>query len=151
MDNTKEMLFQMQRFQMLSHFVNPHVKRNISDSYAFAWSDKVFPFLDESADWHKPYAEMFNVQEEQLDDLHKLLADHWEQKKPLSFYDLEDHYVRRSGAIWDRMKLWSACRYIYLHDHFDNQFWGVLLENGKCPSEAHSITKPFAVTDVYFL
>lgn len=154
MDEVKEMLFRMQRFQILTLFTNPQAERNVTPSYAFAWSESVYPFLNESADWHQPYKALFKIQEEDLEELHDLLCDKWDKKQPISFYELESHYrihgSSSPGPVWSRSSLWKACRYFYLHRHFDQSFWSALLENGKCPSEAHSIAREFVASDVYF-
>jgi hypothetical protein len=149
------MLFSMQKFQILSLFVNPSSERNVSSSYAFAWSEGVYPYLSEGAEWHKPFEACFDVKREQLEELHNFLCDKWDAKEPFSFYQLEEHYgVRGSvhdGPVWRRHTLWAACRYIWLNkSHFDDFFWSNLLENGKCPSEAHSISGKFTADDIYF-
>ncbi|WP_163576802.1 hypothetical protein [Halomonas faecis] len=155
MSETKEMLFSLQRFQILSLFTNPAAERNVTPSYAFAWADNIYPFLNDGAPWHKPYADCFAIQEEQLDELHQFLCDRWDSKKLISFYELEDHYgvsgSARPGPVWSRYGLVAACRYIYLQEfHFDKAFWSALLENGKCPSEAHIISSPYTAEHVYF-
>ena len=148
------MLFNMQRFQILSRYTDPNVKQNFSAAYAFAWHESIYPFLNESAKWHKPYEDCFDVQEKQFDELHEFLADRCDSNKLISFYELEDHYrVQRSASnasSWSRMHLVNACKYLFLEGQFDEAFWNHLLENGKCPSEAFSIRRKFNSSNVYF-
>lgn len=90
-----------------------------------------------------------------MDDLSKLLDDKWISKSPFTFYDLEKHYgvsgSSRGGAVWERMQLVHACRYMYLMGAFDEELWSALCENMKCPSEAHSIRREFTAADIYFV
>ncbi|EGV33099.1 hypothetical protein ThidrDRAFT_0777 [Thiorhodococcus drewsii AZ1] len=155
MEKTKEMLFMLQRFQILALFTNSATEKNVTPSYAFAWFDSVYPFLSESAPWHKPYADCFKVQEPELEELHSFLCDKWDANQPISFYDLESHYgihgSSSPGPVWSRHSLRSACRYIYLlENNFDNAFWTALCKNGHCPMEAHSITSEFGPKNIYF-
>jgi hypothetical protein len=95
------------------------------------------------------YEECFSVREEQLQELHALLADRWDKKNLITFYELQDHYrIREVNGPWDRIKLIQACQYIHLCDHFDAEFWSGLLKD--CPAEARSIVAGYGVDDVYF-
>lgn len=154
MDDIKRMLYLQQKFMILSLFTNRSADRVPCPAVAYAWDADVYPFLS-SGEWHKPYAEEFEVRENQIEGLFKLLADRWDEGKPISFYELEDHYgVRGSahpGPLWSRFTLIHACRYIHLVEgRFDRKFWSALIENGKCPAEAHGILDPFTPDDVYF-
>ncbi|EDJ8126326.1 hypothetical protein AH788_13955, partial [Salmonella enterica subsp. enterica serovar Senftenberg] len=48
-----------------------------------------------------------------------------------------------SSKGWNRGDLIDICRYLYLDGCYDNEFWSALVENGKCPSEALSLTSKF--------
>jgi hypothetical protein len=148
MNELKSMLFSLQRFQILALFTNASAKNNVSPSYAFAWAESVYPCLNGSAEWHKPYEECFSVREIQISELHNLLVDRWEKKDPITFYELEKRYVRDARGAWDRSKLLSACQYIHLCKQFDSEFWAGMLKD--CPIEAHSIIKDYQVSDVSF-
>ena len=154
MDQLIEMLFQNQRFSILAMKTAEGSEQYICDSYAFAWYEGVYPAFHESADWHKPYPDQFKISEGMMEELSKLLDDHWIGKKPITFYDLESHYgihgTCHPGEIWDRASLIDACRYMYLNQLFDDSFWSTLCENGQCPSEAHSICRQFRPDEIYF-
>lgn len=155
MSATAEMLFNLQKFQLLVLFTSDAPTRNITPAYAFAWDRGVYPYGNDSAPWHEPYKETFTIGEQQIDELAKLLDDKWVQKEKISFYQLEDHYKihgsGRPGPEWDRGSLINACHYFYLMDWFDEEFWKGLVGHSDCPTESHSITRQFKPEDVYFL
>ena len=150
MENIKQALYQQTRLTILLTAKDGHENSPFSTAYLHAWDSNVYPALDEGADWHKPHEAEFKVSEKMVDELHGFLADCWNDKKPLTFYDLEAHYDARHGNTeWDRSVLVDVCRYFYLHGHlFDSEFWDKLTENGTCPSEAHSIRADFH--SIYF-
>ena len=154
MNAVKDMLFTLQRFQILALFSNPQAQRNVSPAYAFAWSESIYPALNASAIWHRPYADQFLIKEPLVDDLHKLICTRWDAKNPVTFYDLEDHFnvsgLGRPGPVWTRASLIKVCRYLYLADSVNDGMWAALLENGKCPTEAQYLTREFCVEDIYF-
>ena len=155
MEATNKSLFQLMRFNILNSGRADMNASPFSTAYIYAWESGVFPAFNEGADWHKPFPEQFNVSEDEVLELGKLLDDKWLEKTPITFYELEDHYGVRgsthSSGNWDRIKLLNTCRYMYLNSMFDDSFWSSLTENGKCPSEAHSICRPLSETDVYFM
>jgi hypothetical protein len=152
-DNAK-MLFNLQRFQIMSRFVDTVDARNFSPAYAFAWDKSVYPASNHGGDWHEPYKHVFSVTEAAMDELTEFLDKRWRSKQPLSFYQLEAHFDPQSrfdGAFaWDRMDLVYACRYLKLADLFDDQFWKNLVGGHDCPSESHSVNNPYTKADVYF-
>lgn len=155
MSTLEQMLFLLQKSQVMSWFFGVDTKSFVSAPYAYAWYEGVFPILDESAEWHAPYANHFKISESLMDELHSFLCDCWDGKKDLSFYDLEAHYgVRGSthdGPYWSRFTLCHACKYFYLHEIFDDNFWNTLLENGKSPAEARSISAKFKSDQLYLV
>jgi hypothetical protein len=46
MNELKAMLFSIQRFQILALFTNPNATRNVTPSYAFAWAESIYTFLN---------------------------------------------------------------------------------------------------------
>lgn len=148
------MLFSLQRFQVLALFSNTAAETTVSASYAFAWAHGVYPLLNASAPWHKPFAHCFDIGHERIADLQGYLEQRFASSKPLSFYELEDHYrVRgshRPGPHWAQASLISATRYLYLHRVFDAAFWERLLGAQQCPLEAEVIAKPFAADEIRF-
>lgn len=154
MSATAEMLFNLQKFQILALFTSENT-RSVTPAYAFAWDRGIFPVGYESAPWHKPYAEHFQVGEEQMDELLKFLDDTWMARKKITFYELEDHYdisgSYRPGPEWDRGGLIDACHYFRLRGSFDDDFWAGLIGHSDCPSESHGIRTDFTPDHVYFV
>jgi hypothetical protein len=111
----------------------------------YAWKTRVFPFFHHGAGLHQPFTARFKVTEEMLDELSKFAHDRWREKKFFTFHDLESRYHVRSGRTkWDRSALIHACRYMYLSDSFDAEFWDTLLSDSSYPAEAKMISKQFA-------
>lgn len=155
MKELKEALYQQMRYNVLSTTLNGLNNSPFSDAYIYAWESEVYPFFHDGADWHQAHKEQFKITEQMMDDLSKFLDDLWIAKKTITFYELEKHFGIRGSATssseWERWSLIRACRYLYLNNGFDSQFWGALLENMKCPSEAFSVVKDFEKTDIYFM
>jgi hypothetical protein len=153
-DDIRQMLFSLQKFQILALYTNASVERSVTDSYIFAWSEGVYPFLNESAVWHQPFESCFRISKEPLIALYDLLRERSDNKRPLTFFELEDQCgirgPRRPGPIWDEMDLVRVCRYFYLHRQFDSAFWIALLENGQCPTVAECISEKLGADYVRF-
>jgi hypothetical protein len=153
-EKTKEMLFSIQKFQILALFTNASAERGFTESYVYAWSEGVYPFLNKSAPWHQPFEACFPVGEQQLRELHEFLQERLTQKKKLTFVQLEDHYgirgPRRPGPVWDQANLVRACRYFFLGQQFGSGFWSALLANGQYPAVAEVISTKFSPELVQF-
>jgi hypothetical protein len=151
MEATNEALFQLMRFNILNTS-RPSLKDSpFSPAYIYAWENGVFPAFNDGADWHKPFAEQFDVTEDKINKISEFLDEKWQAKTPVSFYDLENHFDAKGSSNLDRVKLKRACRYMWLNEMFDDLFWSTLVENGKCPSEALSICRPLKDGDVYLM
>jgi hypothetical protein len=154
MNNNIEMLFSLQRFQILALYTSTAAERTVSSAYAFAWFEGVYPLLHESAPWHKPYDASFAITSAQMKEVFDHLSRTWSSKKKITFFQLEDHFgikgPRRPGPIWSQASLILACRYLYLHEEFDVAFWSELLSGSQCPMEAEVIAQKFESTDIYF-
>lgn len=148
-------LFIQQRIQIM-HIGKHHDE--FGDAYLYAWESGVYPFMSDTDGSvprrpHEPYAEFFTTSKEKVRFLLKRLDDAWIKKEVLTFYDLEDELGVRSfnSNGWDRCDLLHICRYLYLDGCFDKKFWATLIENGKCPSEALSLTSDFdREFEIYF-
>ncbi|ADC63443.1 hypothetical protein [Allochromatium vinosum] len=155
MEATNESLFQLMRFNILNSGRSDLDNSPFTSAYIYAWESGVFPAFNEAADWHKPFSEQFDVTEEEVLALGKLLDEKWLAKTPITFYELEAHCGVRgstySSVSWNRAKLVVTCRYMYLNRMFDDSFWSALVKNGECPSEAHSICMPLKQSDIYFM
>ena len=94
-----------------------------------------------------------------MNELQKLLYDASENGAPKSFYEVEDHFDVReiassdvSSNRWDRHRLVSACRYMFLSsEDSESGVFDALLENGKCPSEAHCVNGSWQDDEVAFI
>ncbi len=142
--NTGRQLFEIARFNVLAASLAEGAGGRLPDAYVYAWEDRVYPRHDQGSTLHEPFGNYFNVTEKLGDELATFLDDRWTKKKVPTFYELEDHFeVRLRRNEWDRGKLISACRYMFLHDLFDAAFWKMLLKPTQHPSAAASIMRKF--------
>lgn len=152
--NIMQALFNQQRIQIM-HIGKHHDE--FSDAYLYAWESGVYPALSDTDGSvpqkpHEPYAEFFTTPKEKTSFLMKRLDDAWLNEEPLTFYALEDELGVRYKPEWERGDLLRICRYLYLDNCFDHQFWEKLVTNGECPTEAHGIMSVFDRTDdIYFM
>jgi hypothetical protein len=145
-------LFHLARFNLRVAALQEGAGSKLSNAYIYAWENGVYPAFDEGAELHKPFADGFLISPEMVDELSKYLDDRWRKKNVPTFYELEDHYdLRRGGGKWDRHKLIITCRYMFLHDLFDKNFWKKLLEPMEHPSEAGRLTREFHLNEEVYL
>ncbi len=148
---SRDKMFMMMRFHVMSFSLTDVGKKRIADAYLQAWDDGVYPIGDDAAHWHDGYENDFDVTETMMDDISKLIDNKWTSKQPIpSVYDLENHYkIRQGGTPWDRSKIISSLRYMFLHGWFDQPTWTAIMSNH--PSEASGITGSYdRDRDVYF-
>ncbi|MES2490497.1 MAG: hypothetical protein V4607_11965 [Pseudomonadota bacterium] len=154
MDKVNEMLFSLQRFQIMALYTSTAAERTVSDSYAYAWAESTYPLLHESACWHQPYDSSFAIGATQMKELYGYLSDVWKSKKSVTFFQMEDHYgikgSKRPGPVWSQASLILACRYLYLYQAFDSAFWSSLLSGSQCPIEAETISRKFDAGEIHF-
>ena len=151
MTAVEQMLYNLQKFQILTLFTSHSATNSVTDAYAYAWDRSVFPIGQHGCDWHIPHEESFKIGRDQMDALGAFLDELEGSGKTITFYQLEDHYNLRSGTSeWDRMGLIFACRYFRLNGWFTEEFWKGMAGNSDCPSESHSILRDFTAKDVYF-
>ena len=144
--------FQIARFNVLCAAKAPGTAEMVPEAYAYAWQVGVFPLFNEGARLHLPFADQFDIPRDMVDELTKFFDDRWQEKAVPSFYKLEDYYDVRGGrGFWDRSKLIHTCRYIFLSDSFDDEFWGSLLKGSDHPTEAKSIIRKSARGDGVYL
>lgn len=131
-------------------------------AYIFAWYNGVFPLLHTGADWHVPFGGCFRINSDEVNTVLEAIAMRWDNQNPITFYELEEMFGSRSrNSDLDRGKLIHICRYLFLDcnpkgdindvTNFDAGVWKTLVKNGQCPSEAHSIIRPFNLNDIYFM
>ncbi|PIO96029.1 hypothetical protein CBI55_03645 [Pseudomonas syringae] len=147
MSDVAKMLYNVQKFQILDAYARSSENRHISEAYAYAWSEGLYPIGNEFAVWHEPHGDSFKVGDKKLQELADFLDVTWTDGKTVSFYDLEQRYgIRGTSGFapdWDRADLIHACRYFKLLDWFDDDFWIGLIGGSGAPTEAHSITRGF--------
>ena len=158
MDATNQALFQLMRFNILDSLTQESSQRRFPNAYIYAWEVGVFPFLRPTADWHRPFADQFDVNELEMGELQKLLYDANENGAPKSFYEVEDHFDVRgiassdvSSNRWDRHRLVSACRYMFLCEGLESELFEALLQNGSCPTEAHFVNASWRDDELCFI
>lgn len=136
--------FEIMRFQVMAFALSNVGKLKISDAYLYAWDNGVYPIDHEAAHFHLPFAADFKISKEMLDGLVDYLGACWDRKVVPTFYELETHYNVRSGnGPWERWSLIRACRYLYLCESFDKEFWQTLLTEFEHPTEAASLARAF--------
>jgi hypothetical protein len=88
--DTAEQLFQVARFNVLCAARTQGVGEVLSDAYVYAWAEGVFPFFDSNNErFHLAFASHFDVSEEMVDELAKLLDDREREKKYHHFMNLK--------------------------------------------------------------
>ena len=141
-------LFQMMRFQVLAAALQSGSAQKLHDSYVFAWDACIYPLFNDAADYHKPFADQFQISKAMIEGLFKKLDAMWAEKSIPTYNELE-HSLR--GTEWNRQNLILGLRYMWLHDRFDAGVWKKLMTHNEYPHEAREITTKYVrAMDVYF-
>lgn len=141
--NHAQQLFEIARLQIKLAAANPAIASQLPPSYVYAWVWRLYPVNNDIDGIAKSFESCFDICAEQVCELLQFLDDRWLEQSPITFYELERHFdARGRGVRWDRSKLISVCRYFFLNQYFDNEFWMHLLARMEHPSEAASITRP---------
>lgn len=151
-NNQAKQLFEIARLQIKLAAANPATARRLPLSYVYAWDWRLYPMQDDIDGMAKSFESCFDIDEAQVYELARFLDDRWLGKRPITFYELEDHFEARGrGDRWDRVKLIGVCRYFFLKNLFDQGFWDQLLAPMEHPCEAVSIaSNPSEDTEIYF-
>lgn len=147
--------YMLMKFNILTMALHPELKHRIQDAYVYAWDNDIYPFFHNSAPWHQPFEEEFDVTKEMMDELSKRLDEAWDLGRGMAptFYELEEIYgVRHGESHWDRSSLIGAMRYFALCTNcFDGKFFEQVTRDAGAPSEANSFADPFdRDRDIYF-
>jgi len=134
----KKILFNLQRFQILQTKLNPSTSELISDSYAYAWYQKLYPFRDDS-DLHEDLEECFDTKKEFAIPVIEYADKEWLDKRYYTFYQYEEKF----GGRENRHSLIAIFRYMFLNNTFDDKFWETLIKPQEHPVEASLITSNF--------
>lgn len=148
-----------QRYMLMKFSILQHQQQQFDSDpesvggYAYAWAHDIYPALHDGVSWHVPFRDEFEVSEEEIMAVLTFLADQWDAKNPVTFYEMEDHFgvhgSSRSDGEFTRWKLCRIVRYLSLDGlRFDKAFWNVLLQNGTAPSEALSLARPLGREDL---
>ena len=135
MADINKILFNLQRFQILQTKLNPNTSDLISDSYAYAWYQKLYPFRDDS-DLHEDLQEYFDIKKEFADNVVQYADREWLDRTYYTFYE----YEYKFGGKANRHSLIAIFRYMFLNNTFDTEFWDTLIKPHEHPIEASLIT-----------
>jgi hypothetical protein len=146
--------YMMMKFTVLQHQQQQFERdAELVGGYAYAWANDLYPALHDGVTWHVPFRNEFEISENELMAVLSFLAEEWDKKNPLTFYELEDHFgvqgSSRSTSSFTRWKLCRIVRYLALDRiRFDENFWTTLLANGTAPSEALSLGRPLSLDEI---
>jgi hypothetical protein len=151
-DKHGKVIFNLQRFQILQTKLNPETAHLISDSYAYAWYQRLYPILDEN-ELHADLEDYFSITKEQVDMIAERADSEWLEKRYHTFNDYEAYFNVRSSPVKNisRHTLIATFRYFYLHETFDETFWKTLIEPWKHPTEASLVTSEFRSEYIYLI
>lgn len=137
-------LYNIQKSIIIQMKLTPETSKYVSEGYAYAWANDIYPYFDDENDLHKGYEDEFELSKEKISEILEYLDKKWKNGKNHTFYELEDHFHVLQGDLnITRHDLINILRYTYLNDRFDDKFWDKLLEGSDYPIEAESITSDF--------
>ena len=143
-------LAEIRRGQILSTKANPQTADLYTDAYAHAIMHSVCPIFEEEIGFAEstdeklnlfPFYETYDVPHNLVQEIAELINPKWLNKEQVTFYNIEEQYDV-GGKQWPgkvlRVDLINICRYFYLRNMFDEEFWKQFMSD--CPSEASSVT-----------
>jgi hypothetical protein len=96
-----------------------------------------------------PFYETYDVGFELVKEIAELLDKKWRDNEKITFYDVENPY-KLGGQHWNgkdvRVDLINICRYFYLSNMFDEDFWKEFMSNS--PSEASYVTSEWSRDEI---
>lgn len=125
--------FESMRFQILTTKLNTETESKISDAYAYAWYERIYPYFSDSK-FHESVEDNFSISYDEMERISEIVDRDWREDQVKTFYEYEK-------SLGDRVTLLKYFRYSYLLDHFDDNFWKKLLTPMEHPSEATLIVK----------
>lgn len=132
-------IYEAKRQNLLIAKLNPNTSVLIQDSYAYAYTRRLYPFYQ--ADHDDPYEAVYKITKEFVEKILKHCDDKWLKEEKTTFYELEDKFGREY-----RGEIISVLRYAFLEQVFDRDFFENLLV--ECPAEAHGLTRDFDLKDI---
>ena len=128
------------------------INANGSSPLEFALAKGLFPVLDVVESWvpeRDPLkldsgvgqTEGWVAPSEDMVLLLNFLHEKWRVGEPYTYYQFERRLKQHPfAAHMERGVVIYACRYFFLHEVFDQEFWDQLCMRGECPIEADLIT-----------
>ncbi|GLQ20911.1 hypothetical protein ACFFUB_07860 [Algimonas porphyrae] len=125
-------LYQLTRLQVMTAS-DPTVFGTNHQAYIYGWQNGVYPALNDTMNFHKPFAAIFDVSAEQT-----LAVSSYIQNKKLAgitiaFGDLENHFCQKKDGDamqpLSRGHLIATCRYLKLTTIFPAIHWTRLVED----------------------
>ena len=98
MEMNNRAIFNLQRFQILQTKLNPATSNLIPDAYAYAWYEKLYPFLDD-CELHQDLEGYFTVTKEQVDIISSRADSEWLEKRYYTFYEYEKYFNVRNSPV----------------------------------------------------
>lgn len=142
MENTKLTQFNNMRQHIIQTTSSGIQHSPFDDSYIFAWSAGVYPAFNTAIDMHQPYEPLFNISKCNIYELASFLEHIWNKGEIVSFWQFEQLFKAYINRAWNRQKLIDGCRYLYLTDFFDKNFWNNMLKGVTAEPELLAITRP---------
>lgn len=143
-------MFEVYRHQVLVTKLDTNTRSMYTNAYVYALLHRVCPAYDNQLESLQenafallsrfPFEDVYDVKRGPVEEVAEFLDAEWMAKRKVTFYDVEHLY--KSSKKWQekflRPDLIAICRYLFLHDMFDADFWKSFCSNA--PSEAHALT-----------
>jgi antitoxin MazE len=164
MDDSKVVLRalgEIRRLAIVQAASQPQRKHLFPRPHVYAIIHRIYPLLDENRGiltdrndilFALPFTESYDVPYEFVKEVYDLLDTIWIGHQEITFYQLENPYRfgdRNLGTANLRKDLIAVCRYLYLHNSFDFEFWEAFMANS--PQEAAVISEPWSDEELLFV
>jgi antitoxin MazE len=147
-------LAENRRRQIIATHYNPQTADLYTDAFVYAVAHSVCPIFEEYPGYRTeradilevlPFHETYEAGYALVKQIYDLLDKAQLNKEKITFYDVESPY-RLSGEHWAgldiRGDLINICRYFFLSDSFDKEFWTAFMSSA--PVEASGITEKWS-------
>ena len=128
-------LFDLKRQQVALAYLNPATEKFVDKAYAYAISNKVYPFLHDPEDHF--FDDFYAIKREFVEDILIYADDLFLKDKYLTFYEYESIFGHDK-----RCELLFVFRYAFLcRNRFNDKFYETLIS--EAPSEASLLSGTF--------
>ena len=138
-------VYETKREQLMLGWLNPNTREYIDDAYAYAYSQRMFPFFHEEEKHETdPFADVYDIKRNFIDEVTEYLDefDRMDESNPerqnLNFASMEDKF---GGYRNKRVELIVVLRYCFLSDRFMPTLYETILKNSP-PVEVQSFNRP---------